>query len=105
LRVGAVQLQEQQIRGATIQADNNVRKHPHDGLVNNFCSGKWMAISALNFFWLTDLHDLQGIPAGLSFWTRLCMGRIFLHATLLLIGEGTTLENQNCVPNMHEGCG
>jgi hypothetical protein len=27
-----------------------------------FGPGKWMAISALNFRWLTDPHDLQGIP-------------------------------------------
>ena len=24
--------------------------------------GKWMPISALNLFWLTDPHDLQGTP-------------------------------------------
>jgi hypothetical protein len=27
-------------RGATIQADNNLRKYPHDGLINIFQFGK-----------------------------------------------------------------
>jgi len=31
-----------------------------------FSPGKWMPISALNLFWLTDPHDLQGIPASRS---------------------------------------
>jgi hypothetical protein len=29
-----------------------------------FSPGKWMPISPLNLHWLTDPHDLQGIPAS-----------------------------------------
>jgi hypothetical protein len=32
------------------------------GLSMFFSSRKWMPISALHFLWLTDPHDLQGIP-------------------------------------------
>jgi hypothetical protein len=27
-----------------------------------FSPGEWMPISPVNFLWLTDLHDLHGIP-------------------------------------------
>jgi|SRR5216684_4411375 len=41
------------------------------GLSMFFSPGKWMAISAVNLLWLTDPHDLHGMPvpqSALTFW-------------------------------------
>ena len=51
-------------RSATIHADNNLRKYPHDGLINILQFGKMDAHLPAEFLLVDDAHVLQEIPTS-----------------------------------------